>query len=203
MYCWGYGLIELGMRFPTGKRLNHPNRVLQQVAPGNNGHFELMLGGELGWEPCDWCNIEFGGYFSHAFKTREKVAAAFTGATVKNIGPTVKADISWNYFDMNLDFTFRVPCNPRMGVTYGYELYVKGKDHVKFTTETAVDLLGVTQTLDPSVLALRSHVVSNRFRAEGFLQADYGEVYGGWSRVFAGRNAMREAEYYLGFVAYF
>jgi hypothetical protein len=203
MWCWGYWLFEVGMRFPTGKRLNHPNRVLLQVAPGNNGHFEMMLGSELGWEPCDWLNIELGGYFSHAFKTKEKVAAAFAGAIIKNIGPTVDAHVAWNYFDMNLDFTFRVPCNPRIGVTYGYELYVKGKDQVKFKTEKTADLFGVQQTLDPKVLELRSSVLSNRFRAEAFFQGDYGEIYGGWSRVFAGKNAMREAEYYLGFVAYF
>lgn len=200
--CW-YGEFLIGLRFPTGKKIKDPSKLLLFPATGNNGHWEIKFGGELGWEVRDWLNIELGAFYHHAFKRTEKVNASFKGATVKNIGPAIDAEISWGYFLGNIDFTFRVPCNPFVGVTYGYSPFVKQEDSVKFKQTTAEDLFGVERELDSNVLELRTKAISHQFRVEGFYQGCYGEVFGGFTRIFGGKNAMRESTYYLGFVAYF
>lgn len=201
--CWWYAEVWGGMLCPTGRKIKNPGQLLLLQSTGNNKHWEGRVGLTFGMEPTDWFNFTLGGYYSHAFKHKENVAASFQGATVKNIGPATTANISWGYFVGNADFTFRVPCNPFVGFTFGYSPYVKQKDKVKFTETTLPDLFGVTQTLDASVIEKRTNVVSHSFRAEGFMQTCYGEVFAGFSRVFAGKNSMHESTYYLGMVAYF
>lgn len=202
--CWGYFYLEAlaGVRFPTGKKIKDPGRLLA-VPTGNNGHFELRGGLQGGWEPREWINIKIDGVYAWALKHTEKVAAAFRGATIKNIGPTVDADVSWGYFIGNADFTFIAPCSCLAGIDIGYNVYVKQEDNVRFKQKTAVDFFGVTQPLDSEILERRTKVIAHKIRTEAFHQGDYWELFGGWSTVVAGKNATRDTDWYIGFTVFF
>ncbi len=198
-------LVEgvVGVRWPTGVKAKDPGELYTIFSTGNNRHFELQLGLLGTWEPTCWFIFKGDAYWSYAFKRDELVGAPFRGATVKNIGPCVKADISWQSFVGHADFNFLVPCNPRVGFMVGYEGYVKSKDNVSLQQSSAKDFLGNTQPLDPCVLERRTKVVSHKIRTEMFHQGDYFEIYGGWSHVLAGKNAPNESDWHLGFVTYF
>jgi hypothetical protein len=199
------GLVEgtFGLRFPTGVKAQDPGNLLSIFSTGNNRHFELSLGFMGTWEPNNWFIFKGDAYYAHAFKHDERVGAPFAGATVKNIGPAVNADISWNYFVMHTDFNFLVPCNPCVGFMAGYEFYAKSKDHVSLGQSTATDFLGNVKPLDANVLERRTKVLAHKFRSEFFHQSDYFQIYGGFTHVFAGKNAPNESDWHLGFVTYF
>jgi hypothetical protein len=193
----------VGLKFPTGIRVEDPGKVLSIFTTGNNRHFEFKVGAMATWEPNCWYYLKADLFWSHAFRRNEKVAASFQGSTVKNIGPTVNAKVSWDYFVGHLDSTFLVPCNPCVGFMVGYECYVKLKDRISFDQTTAVDFLGNTQPLDPSVLEFRTNVVSHKIRTEVFHQANNWQIFGGWTHVFAGRNATKDSDWHLGLATYF
>ena len=201
-----YGFFQgmVGVRFPTAKRQKDPLKLLALQPLGNNRHWEVKVGAELGWEPTDWLAMKIDGLYSHAFRRTERVAAPFQGATVKNIGPLIDGRISWDYFIGNVDFTFLSPCNAcGVGFDVGYQIYVKGKDRIKFDQETAVDFLGNVQPLDADVLRNRTDVIAHKVKTEMFVQGEYWQIFGGWTHVFAGKNAMRESDWHLGFYIYF
>ena len=198
---FGEGIV--GVTFPTGKRANNPNRVFW-VPTGNNGHYEVKVGAVAGVNPCDWFALKVDGFYSWALRRKEHVAASFKGATVKNLGPAIDADVQWGYFVGDLDCTLLVPkLNNSVGVDLGYQVYVKQRDHVSFGVTSATDLLGVVNVLDHSVLEYRTNQTAHKFKAEIFHQAHNWQLYAGWTHVFAGRNATRDTDWYLGFIAYF
>jgi len=202
VWCEGYLEGIAGLTFPTGKEIKEPNKLLL-VPTGNNKHWELRLGFEAGWAVRDWCYLYADSYYQYVFKNTEKVAAAFRGATVKNIGPTVDADISWQYYCGHLWATFFHPCNDTCGINIGYEPYVKGKDNVSFEVSTATDFLGNTQPLDADVLELRTKQVAHKARGEMFKRSDCCHFFIGWSYVFAGKNATHDVDFYVGLSANF
>jgi|SRR5581483_4319936 len=193
----------LGLQFPTAKRQKNSNDLYFKPT-GNNGHVEIKLGIDTGWMPCDWFAFEFDLAYHHAFRRSEKRAATFTGATVTNLGPEITAKVSWNYFVGRVDLNFFHPHNPDLGMTFGYELFAKGHDKVKFDQATATDLLGrPNQPLDPEIYEKRTNALSNKLRAQVFNRWSYFEVFAGGSQVVSGRDVMRETEAHLGFVVYF
>ena len=206
----GYGHREdwfadfiLGARFPTGKKDADPRRVYFQ-STGHNRHFEIRLGLDGGWKPCEWFAFELLWFYNHAFKRTEPKAAAFKGATVRNIGPTVDAKVSWDYFEFNVNFNFFHPHNPELGWVFGYELFAKRKDKVCFVCNTATDLLGrENQPLDACILEERTNAMTHKLRGETFHRWNYFELFVGGSHVLAGRNAMRESEAHIGVAVYF
>ncbi len=203
--CRGDYYVEgiVGVRFPTGKKVKDPGKVLAQPL-GNNRHFEVKLGAQTGWQPRDWFAVKADLSYSHVFKRTEKVAGAFTGATVKNIGPTVDAKVAWDYLIGNLDLTFVHPCSDAcIGFDIGYQPYVKFKDKVSFKENTATDLLGNTQTLDDGVLENHTKQVVHRIKTEFFHKNCTWEVFAGWLHSVAGKNIQRETDWYVGFGVFF
>jgi len=195
----------LGVSFPTGHKQKTSNDVYWK-ATGNNGHVEVKLGIDTGWMPREWFAFEFDLAYHHAFKRSEKRAAAFEGATVVNVGPELEAKVSWNYFVGRADFSFFHPHNPDLGFTFGYELFAKSKDHVKFECDatTATDLLGrKDQPLSSCNYEKRTNALSNKLRAQIFHRWNYFELFGGGSQIVAGRDVMKETEAHLGLVVYF
>lgn len=199
------GLVEgfIDVRWPTGIKVRDPQKVLSIFTTGNNRHFEIKFGAAGLWEPACWFSAQVDIMFAQAFKGTEKVAAPFKGATVKNIGPTVKADIGWNYAVGHLGFNFLVPCNPRVGFMVGYEWYYKGEDKITFKQSQATDFAGNVQLLNPDLLSYRTNVIAHKVRTEMFHQGNQWELFGGWTHVFAGKNAPKETDWHLGFAAYF
>jgi hypothetical protein len=186
---------------------------------GNNGHYELELGAMAWWKPICCIALKGDASYHWVLGRTERVAAAFKGATVKNINPIIGADISWHYFIGHLDLTFIHPENPGLGVDIGYEFYWKNKDNICFkklcfisecekndgcipfgTTDgvTATDFFGNSEPLSPCVLSEFTNRISNKLRIEFFHHWNFADLYMGWSQVFYGKNIMRETSYYLG-----
>ena len=127
----------------------------------------------------------------------ENIAAPFKGATVKNIGPCIGADLSWNYLLANLDFTMLA--SDCCGFDIGYEVYSKQCDRIRLCSKTATDLIGRTnQALDASVASRGTNVTSHKIRVEYFMSASKCEFFIGFDQVVAGKNALRETDLYFG-----
>lgn len=202
-WCDYFAEGSIGVTWPTGERIRNPQLLLKAPA-GSNGHYQLTVGGVAGWNPNDWFAFRFDAYYTYAFKRKEKVIASFAGATIKNIGgPTIDSSIKWSSFVSDIDFTFMVPCDQNIGFDLGYQFYAKGKDHVKFNQTQAIDVFGDLADLDPSVLARRTKVIAHRVRTEIFHRECNWQLYGGWTQVFAGKNATHDTDWYLGLVVYF
>jgi hypothetical protein len=192
-----------GIRFPTGKKQKHSNDVYYKPT-GNNGHFEIKLEIDGGWQPRPWFAFEIRPAYSHVCKRSEKRAAPFAGATVVNIGPEIEADVSWNYFVLQTDFSFFHPHNRDLGFTLGYELFVKGHDHVSICQTAATDFFGNTgQPLAACNYEVHTNSLSNKLRGEIFHRWNYFELFGGGSQILSGRNIMKETEGHIGLAIYF
>lgn len=192
-----YGELGLGLRWPTGKKMNNAGLVYFQPT-GNNGHFELKAQLDLGWNPSCWFGLHTDLAYSHAFSRTEKKAAAFKGASIKNIGPTVDAKVSYGYVVWHVDATLFHPENCNLGFVLSYELYAKRKDKVEFAAAMAQDLSGALQPLDATILENNTSAVSNKVRGEFFHRLECCEFFIGASRAFAGRNALKETEAHIG-----
>ncbi len=194
----------IGMRWPTGKRDRDPRFVFRESL-GNNGHYEFKLGGQVLWEAHDWITLH--GDITGFILTRNKecVATSFKGATVKNIGLPVEADIKWNYLLLHTDLFITPPCWwHNLGGVIGYELYYKSRDDIRFCQDKALDCLGMIAELDPCVLSENTRVIGHKIRGEAFLDAcDWLQFYGGGTAVVGGENVPKTRAWHLGFNAYF
>jgi len=212
----GYGIDGwfvdgiFGMSLPTGKRTKKANRIFAQ-STGNNGHVEVKLGVDGGWRVCDWFAFELDTAYHHAFNRTEHRAVPYTGATVRNIGPEVMADVSWGYLTAHANLNFFHPYNPELGGMVGYDLFAKQKDRVSIKCPAPTDCLGRDNTdlpanvqgIDPSILEERTNSVTHKIRCEAFHRWSFCEIFAGGSQVFAGKNAMKESEGYIGMKVYF
>jgi hypothetical protein len=199
--CW-YADLLVGFRLPTGTDADNPKRLYQQTT-GNNGHFGLKVGAEGGYQACEWLGIKGDVFWRHNFRATEKRAAAFVGATVRNIGPCVDAQVKWNDLQAHLDVTFFTPRCPNTGWDFGYEFYYRTKDDLCFCATQVYDLAGTLRTLDPNLAAAESRLLSHKVRGEIFNQWGCFEVFLGGSYIFAGDNVMKEREWHIGMKAYF
>jgi hypothetical protein len=194
----------LGFRLPTGTKIKDAKRIYQ-VPTGNNRHFEIDLGLEGGWRPCHWFAFDLHASFHHAFKRSEKRAAAYEGATVRNIGNEIDADVSWNYGVVRANLNFFHPWHESLGWVFGYELMAKGKDSVEFDCDCEIpkDFFDRTGNLNSCLLEDNTNTMTHKLRGEVFHRWNYFELFGGASHVVAGKNAMRESEIHIGFNVYF
>jgi len=203
--CNGAWFAEgiFGVRWPTDKLNNFPGQLLA-VPTGNNHHYELKLGGYLGWQPCEWFAVKADAWYFWALKHQERLNAPFKGATVANIGPAICGDVSWQYFIGDIDFTFLVPCaGDYIGFDVGYQAWVKRKDNVSFNVTSAKDFFGVTQPLDSCLLENHTKRVAHTVKAEIFKQCCNWQLFAGWEHTFAGKNALNDTDWYLGLVVNF
>jgi hypothetical protein len=205
---WMYVQGCFGVRWPTGRRVNNARRPYAQPL-GNNGHVELKVGGRISFSPC--ANVIFNTdyYFSHVLNAREYVAAPFTQATVKNIGPCVPANISWNYFLSHFDALLFLCTQPYIGLDIGYVFYEKSHDRVHLKQCQATDCYGNTQPLNAALLETKTKVIMHKIRTElvydthdRFTCVELG-IYGGYSFVIAGMNVPQDKEIHVGCTIFF
>ena len=200
------GELMFGVRFPTGGSSDYANNPYRAYL-GNGNHWELKVGGLVAWQPLSWLNIKLDVYGSFALEGTEKRCAAFTGATVKNVGPAVDANVDWQYFVGRLDFNFFHPKTQHMNMTLGYEFYYKTKDSIKYKQSTMQSWLGdkwnnatyayeaFPIALDSGVLEANSEAISHKARLEGSWRAtQWLEFFAGGTYVFAGQHIPREAD---------
>ena len=213
--AWGniddyWGKLILGVVFPTGKKICDPGLLLSQPT-GNNGHFEMKFGLQGGWFWDSWFGLHADVSYNHVFEATENRAAPFLGATVKNIGPCVRAKTKWGYVTGHIDLTVFHPENADLGCSFGYEIYHKLCDKIKlcsthskeFPLRAGCSLTGPIlndelKELDCSILAKDTKRTSHKFRCQVFHRWNYCELFGGGSYVFAGKNIMQETEAHLG-----
>jgi hypothetical protein len=187
--------LMFGVTFPTGDALCDCKQVLRQPT-GNDHHFEIHGGFAAGWDACSWvklmCDLQGFAVLSH----NEKVAAPFKGATVKNIGPCVNADVKWSYLLGHIDLSFFA--SDCCGFDFGYELYHKGCDNICLCQKTAVEFIDRgEQLLDASVLTKNTNRTAHKLRVGFFSLIGDCEIFGGWSHVVAGKNIGRETDWYM------
>lgn len=199
----------VGVRWPTGKKMDNAGDVFFQ-STGHWRHFELELGMEGGLKFNDWSAFEVNWTYNHAFERTQKKAAPFVGATVRNIGPEIDAKVKWDYFMLRTDLNFFHPCNPELGMLFGYELWAKRHDRVHLACPEydcgggyATDCLGQRAELDFNILEQGTDSMTHKLRGEIFHRVSFWEVTAGASRVVAGRHAMQETEIHLALRLYF
>jgi len=223
-----WGKFMFGAVFPTGRKIDDPGMLLRQPT-GNNGHFEIMIGLQGGVKLSKWFGLTADVKYNNVFAATEWRAAPFKGATIKNIGPKIKAKIKWGYFTGHIDLTVFHPENQNLGFSIGYEPYVKRCDKVcalcscegSATTALELPLKGTCCTtlssiegttcailnstakeLDASILEKNTKRISHKLRGSVFHRWNYCEIFAGASRVIGGKNIMREAEGHVGFGIY-
>ena len=197
----GYSDFTLGFRFPTSNVVCNCKDVLKQPL-GDNGHFQMRVGTQMGWNATKWCKWRWDFFYAWVFKATEKIAGTFAGATVKNIGPCVPAKVSWGYLFANFDITFFA--SECCGFNIGYQVYHKSKDRIHFCQSTATDLGGrPDQPLDSCVAALLTDETQHKILAEFFLSTNYCELFIGYDYAVAGRNAPVDSDFYMGIKASF
>jgi hypothetical protein len=198
-----YGEVFGGIVFPTGRRVNNAQRPFKQ-AIGNNDHYEFKLGGQALYQPNSWACIKTDLSWYWAQTHDECIAASFVGARIKNIGTPIQASISWDSVLFHADLVIIPRTQFCLGATLGYELYYKSRDVVRFCAPFATDCLGNTQLLDTQVVAKNTSIVSQKIRAELFSNTvEWIQLFGGGSYVFAGKNAPKESQWYIGLSYYF
>ena len=203
--CYGswFGEGIFGVRFPTSSRNKTPNNLLL-VPNGNGRHYEIKLGGLLGWNPCDWFAIKADAYYHWVLRRRQTVAASFVGSTISGIGPNTCANVSWQYFVGDVDFTFLIPCiEPLVGFNVGYQAWVKRRDRVCFGETTAVAPGGAILPIDESIQICGTKRIAHTVKAEIFKQTCDWQIFAGWNHSFAGQNSLKNSDWYLGLEVYF
>ena len=208
------GEAMVGVRFPTGVSDNYCGSVYRPHL-GNGEHFEIKLGLMGAWQPLDWMNIKLDGRFAFVIEATEKRPAAFKGALVKNIGPCVDADVSWEYLVATLDFNLFHPKTDAISSVIGYEFYFKTKDDIDFKCSSMQSWLGKKyvygtgwtenkQDLDSGVAERNTEAFGHKVRFEtSFRITQYFELYAGGTYTFAGQNLPRECDAQAGFVVTF
>lgn len=187
--------LILGFRFATGKEWCNCRELLKQPA-GNNKHNEVRIGLQGGYDMSSCFKFYLDGSYSWALKHRERIAAPFTGATIKNIGPCIDADIKWSYFLGHFDLS--VFANECCGFDIGYELYYKRPDCVKLCNTTATTFTGVfNQPLDASIATRNTKRIAHKARVAFFSTLGDCTIEGGWQQVFAGQNITRDTDWFL------
>jgi hypothetical protein len=193
--------LRLGVTPPTGKKLHTSNNVIM-LAPGNDGHTEVFIGAAAGWDMLYWLKIMADATYTSVLKSHEQVAAAFKGATVKNLGPSLDAQVKWGYFVGHaLAAFYAYDC---AAFNAEYELYYKQRDKITFDQNTATDWAGKTgQALDSSVVTKHTEDIAHKLRGGLLLKTGTWEVGGCLSYVIAGKNVPREMEWDVRFAITF
>lgn len=188
--------LQFGVTVPTSKALCDCKQVLRQPL-GVNDHTQVRIGAIGAYDWSDRFKIGADFRYFWALKHCEQIAAPFAGATIKNIGPCINADVSWNYLLAHVDLTFMA--SDCCGFDIGYEVYHKQCDKICSNVTQAIPL-GMTTpaALDFNVARRLTQVTSHKLYAEGFMGVGACQIFGGFGHSVAGRNAMRDAEWYLG-----
>jgi len=210
------GELMFGVRFPTADKAKLCKSPYSPQL-GNNGHWEIKIGGDIAWQFASWVNLKFDTYYSFVLKDDEQRSATFQGAQIKNFGPCVKVDVDWGYYVGRLDFTFFHPKTHDIRSSLGYEFYYKTKDSVKFKcgsiqswlggrVDTTVgsptfgQIIASTAALDTCLAEKNTESIGHKLRGETSCQINkWFEIFAGASYTFAGQNLMQDTDAHAGF----
>lgn len=182
--------------WPTSKTVTNPRRVFEQPL-GNNGHFELHIGCYGVYEIS---RFAFAGYatYLHTFNACEKATASFVGASVKNIGPTIPIQISWDAFIGGLRADVVLIPRHALSLNARYELYTKSANHLNCAPSSAYDCLGIRQPIEKQFLtcatAQQAHTI--QFELNGSYKTCTPLI--GVRHIFAGKQVLQLTDWYAG-----
>ncbi|MFH1831204.1 MAG: hypothetical protein ABH827_00225 [bacterium] len=221
------GEVFAGLRLPTGgsdKMFNNP--FTQQL--GNSNHFEIKLGGNIGWAAFDWMNLKAEASYSFVLEDTEHRLAVFKGSKIKNFGPSVDADVDWGYFIGKIDATFYHPKTEDLATTIGYQIYYKTEETINFKKSFATNhalgkawadaagklilktnkdpltnkgsqFVDYEMPLDNKLAEANTEAVAHRVFFESNWKANkYMNLYVGGTYTFAGQNMPRESDMHAG-----
>ncbi|MBY0352793.1 hypothetical protein K2W90_00335 [Candidatus Babeliales bacterium] len=214
----------LGVRLPTDGDNDGVANNPYSARLGNDNHVEIKFAAMAAWAALDWLNLKSDISYNFVLEATENISATFKGATVKNFGPGVDAEIDYGYFRFNLDGTFFHRKTRKLATTVGYEFYYKTEDNINFKKKTAASWLGKVwataagapvevgsgvpgtkfadyeMNLDSKVAEKDTERISHRVRLESSWHAHrYLHLYVGSAYSFAGKNIPRESDTYGGF----
>jgi hypothetical protein len=199
--------LNFGVLFPTGAAIeNLPGNSPQVVLlfpNGNNKHYEISFGTSTTFNVNRWLLINMNATYNFALRGREFIAAPFAGATIKNLGPTTQAIVSWQFFNSSINFTLTCPFNPRITLNPNIAIYAKRRDHVIPLVVEQKDLFGNIVPLDASVVENRTDSASLTLGATIGYNGDNFSVSVGGSQTIAGKNAPKSAGYNASFAVNF
>lgn len=198
----------IGIKAPTGGKRKWDNNPYK-VCLGNGGHWEVKLGGMGSWAPNNMFGFKAEGYYSFVLNELEERHATFKNSIVK-LGPSVDADVKWQYFVGNLDLNISHFSAKDITGLIGYQFYYKRNDQVKFKKTKTGSWLGAIinngtfktyeMELDPLLAEAHTNSISHRLRVEtSFVMSDWLEFFAGGAWAFAGRNALRSTDAHIGF----
>ena len=194
--------VMVGVRLPTGSDDDYTGNPYK-VHLGNGEHWEVKLGGMVAWQPIRWLNVKLDSYFSFVIEATEKRCATFTGAKIKNMGPSVDADVDWQYLVARLDFNFFHPKNKDISSVLGYEFYYKTEDDITFKQTTMTSWAGThfdtgaanAFALDHKIAEANTESFGHRVRGEARYQVNpWFEIMVGGAWTFAGKNLSKETD---------
>lgn len=181
---------------------------------GNRGHWECGVGGAIDWAVFDNVRLSLGGDVNVVAKHKEQRPAVFSGSLVKNIGPALTANTSWQYVNAHALLTWVHPRNADFATTVGYKLLYKSEEEVGFivaqteswlgkkyntTSKTYVDANNLT--VDNTLAAANTMAFAHTFTMSmRYHLSDFVSVNAGSSYVFAGKNMPQETTMQLGCV---
>lgn len=194
--------VHLGAVLPTGKKWCDPLKLFMQPL-GNNGHFEIEPGFNLGWNANSCVSLYTDFSYHWVLRHNECIAADFTGAKVKNIGPATNARIKWQYLLFNVDMSIVEPAYHQFGFDVGYNLYYKRCDNVCFCNQTVKTFSGTPATVDNCIPTWLTRVIAHKMRGTLYYTQEPGSIYGGLSYIFAGKNTPQEIGWHLGMMIEF
>lgn len=202
--------VLFGIRVPTGEAAyeqnmgicgDQPNcrRVLQQPT-GLNDHVGIRIGSEHGWDALDWLKLNIGSRYTFVINDEQKVAAPFAGATIKGIGPCVSACTQWGFFEGYVNTTMCI--NDSCYFDVSYQVYHQPRldcSDVRLLQQTATDLAGRSnQQLSPRPLLINTERTSHKIHTAFHVAYECCYLNLGFSHALAGRNIMRDTDWYAG-----
>ncbi len=195
-----YAEYIVGITWPTGKKQN-PLKVLQPVL-GNNGHTEICAETQGLYDLTSWISVRGDLGYTWVLGHKETRAAQFLGATVTNIGPSVEADVSWNYGIAALDLIFNIQ-KIQSFFYCGYGFYGKQPTHISFCSFDYKKCSGEEKKLASSVLEKNSSARAHTFHTALFCELSYLELSCSAEYTFAGKNMPQLALGSFGLTFYF
>jgi len=210
-----YGIYGIfGLAYPTDQPVKEASARPYIIPPGNNNHYEIKVGteggGVFGYDSFRG-SFEFLFHYNHVAKRKECRPAEFQCAAVRNIGPTVTADVSWNYYLLRLNLAgFFLCCRETtvascygIGADLGYEYYHKDDDQIRFCQRTAIDCYGRQKPLDDRLLSRCTDTTTHKILGKFFYALPQCRLFVGGSHIFSGRSALVESEIVCGIMATF
>lgn len=136
--------ILLGFQLPTSKNMNSSDSYFA-IPLGNNGHYSLKFGGQLGYDIPSKIKSRINSkfYIEHAFNNYEQMIPGIEGKPIFGFIPLkMDTNVSWNaglFLIEGLLFATNFT-----NISLGYQFWKKGNDSIKMINNVPIILNDAT-----------------------------------------------------------